>query len=521
MTRFIAIAAVLCACTPAGSGKVDGTNPSKTTPPTGTATGTATGSTTTPTTGDCSTDPTLTVDDFSIAPGPMSTAVELSVTLSASAFAAVQCVDDANPDEILFQESDAEGTEHTFQMLGMTPNTDYTCSAVPTCPTMAGPAATLSHATGQPQSDLRPLTVTVDPTLGMEGTWTLAPFSVSAFGGQTYLVIWDPDGRVRWWHALPPSVGMWVEARWHADRGEIVWGGGMSEEGRMRAVDLWDGETLAYAPVGWQQDWFHHDGKQLDDGRWMTLEIRENTDGADTWDGFGVRVWDPVTDVTDVDFDSQTLFDQGALGPPSTPFDNDPWHANWVDWNDASDGPEIVVSLCLSHQIASFDPNTGLAKWVLGSGEGWTVLDETGAPLGEDALPQCQHGLEIDANRTMLVYDNGETRGQSALQEWSVDPATMTVQRHWQWTEPGFYEPFLGDIDHIANDRYLATAATMFGVSELIEVDRPTGLVASRMSLDAGGATYRSERYDGCTFFDSVRYCDDVAERHAEVQHLF
>ncbi len=95
-----------------------------------------------------------------------------------------------------------------------------------------------------------------------------------------------------------------------------------------------------------------------------------------------------------------------------------------------------------------------------------------------------------------------------------VVPARSAATR-LSWTT--WQEDFLGDIDDLGNDRVLLTQAGF--TSEIVEVDRATGDVASRMTF-TGGNTYRSERYMGCDFFDSVRYCEDLATRFAEVETL-
>lgn len=250
----------------------------------------------------------------------------------------------------------------------------------------------------------------------------------------------------------------------------------------------------------------------------MSLEIRNNTRGGEDWDGFGIRTHDPLTGIVDFEFDSQTLVDAGLLEVPSF-FDNDPYHANWVDWGETAAGPEVYVSLCLSWQIVAIDVTTGDAAWLLGRGLGWSVIDEFGDPLPEDALPQCTHGLEITGERQLLVYDNGQARNVSSGAEWLIDPGTMTAQRLWTWTEPGWSEDYLGDIDDLGNDRVLITQASHASTNVIVEVDRLTGGIASRMTF-TGGQTYRTERYDGCDFFDSVKHCETLATRHAEVAPL-
>ncbi|MCB9684604.1 MAG: aryl-sulfate sulfotransferase [Alphaproteobacteria bacterium] len=466
----------------------------------------------------CLEDAGLTVTSFTAAAGPITTQVELTVDLSASAMVAARCISDSESDQVFLVESDAAGTHHVLRMSGLVPNMDWTCTAAPTCPTSAGPAASTTYHTDVPPNALRPLDVTIDPVLGMTGAWTLAPYAQSAFGA-AWLVIWGPDGRARWWSALPNGVGKWVEARYHPEDDKIVWGGGMDADGRVRILDMWDGVTYAFAPNGWQQNEFHHDGKRIRDGRLMTLEIRRNTRGTQSWDGFGLRLIDPTTNQVDWEYDSQVAADAGDLAPGGG-FNSDPWHANWMDVADTVDGPEVYVSLCLSQQMIAIDMTNRRTKWVLGTGLGWNVIDAQGRNLGDSALPQCQHGLEVSDDRHFLVYDNGYDRGHSEAQFWFIDPSTMTAQRLWRWQEAGWFERYMGDIDDLGNNRVLITEASESNRADIVEVDRTTGNVASRMSFANGGYTYRSDRYDGCAFFDSAKDCDALATRSAALDAL-
>jgi len=332
-----------------------------------------------------------------------------------------------------------------------------------------------------------------------------------ASGISTHVVVWDDLGRVRWWYLTPGGVGLDIEALL-TPQGTVVWGGGFTSEGRVREVDLWGDELYAFAPAGWQQTLFHHDAKQLVDGRLLTLEIRDNQRGNDTWEGFGIRAHDPATGLVSIDIDSQRYVDEGRLEVPPG-WDDDPYHANWVDLS--PDGSKVYVSLCFAQQILALDAVTGDLLWQAGPGLGWSTVDTAGAPVPEGALPQCQHGLEVLGDDHFLVYDNGQNRNESAASEWIFDAVSRTAELQWAWTEPGWSEPFLGDIDDLGNDRVLITQATFFGPSQVIEVDRASGQIASRLSFDNGGLTYRAERYDACELFSDATACGELGARHA------
>ena len=123
--------------------------------------------------------------------------------------------------------------------------------------------------------------------------------------------------------------------------------------------------------MDWQTTSFHHDGKRLPKGDAITLEEREDSSGTDTWEGFNIRVFDPITDVVKYEVASQPLVDSGALPIPA-PNRDDPYHANWVSMVQTQDGPEIYVSVCDQRTILAIDPVTNDALWQLGVGRGWT-----------------------------------------------------------------------------------------------------------------------------------------------------
>jgi hypothetical protein len=464
----------------------------------------------------CSADPALAITSLTPTPGQFSTLLEVQLELSSAAQAAVQCTLDTDPQEIFFAESTEASTSHTLRLSGLVPRETYSCSAAPICP--EGAAQAFEYETEAAPQDLRQLAVELDPALGMEGAWTVAPFSLGPFFDQTWIVAWGPDGRPRWWWPLPVGVGIWIEARYDVEAGEFVWGGGFDDQGRIRTIDLWDGETYAWAPPGWEDLTFHHDGKRIDDGRLMTLEIRDNSEGYADWDGFGLRIHDPATGAVDFEYDSQRGVDEGYLRTAGGFQDTDPYHANWMDWKETDRGPEIYVSLCFEYQILALSATTGDMLWQLGPGLGWTVQDALGAPLSDDDLPQCQHGLEV-SGETFLIYDNGWERAESSVAEWHIDAEQKIATRLWTWTD-GWYEFALGDADWLPGDRVLVTKASQFGLGSIVEVDKATGQVANQMSLDQGGYTYRAERYAGCDLFTSVRECESLATRYSEVEAL-
>ncbi|MCB9688654.1 MAG: aryl-sulfate sulfotransferase [Alphaproteobacteria bacterium] len=453
---------------------------------------------------------------MTVAPGPLTNQLALTVDLASPAAVAAWCFADDAPDDEHLVEVTTPSTHHELRVMGLLSNTAYTCRVAPTCPT-GGPAVEVHHATTAPSVRLPVLDVEVDATLGMTGTWTLGPWQAN-LGAPTWLVIWGPDGRPRWWWRLDPGVQIGVEALLEPGTTTILYGGGEDPDGAPTLVDLWEGTVWRATPPSWGSDQYSHDTKRLPDGRILTLQYVPNRQGARTWLGFGIRVLDPATSTVDVQLESQRYVSEGLLPPGDG---DEPYHANWVDWKDTPAGPVVYVSLYREQRIWALDATTGDLLWDLGAGRGWTVLDENGDPLPDGALPQGQHGLEVDGDR-LWVYDNGVQRLQSRAERWHVDATTHTATREWVWTEPGWYEPVVGDIDVLPGGRVLLTQGTLgTGRQRITEVDLATGQVASRMSTDALLDTgYRSERYDGCALFASVAACPALRTRLDEVRPL-
>ncbi len=508
---------------------VETDTPTETSVPTG-----DTADTTPPTS--CEEDPSLTVQ-ATAAGGQVPNQIALTVTTSSPAVVAATCTNDADLAEVHLAESEGARQSHELRFMGLLQDTSYTCRAVATCPESSAPSAPVTHRTGAASSELPQLGVQVDPSLGMTGYYTLAPWledGCAHFQSKAWLVMWDQRGRARWWWPMPGYMD--VEAHYDPATRRIGWGGGTHPAGGYNEIDLWTGTVYEASLPDWDGNKFSHDGYRESTDRVVTLQLVDNHDPANptrVWDGFGIRAIDPTdADAITFQFDSQQMVEDAQLAVPPAGF-KDPYHANWVKWFESPRGPELYVSLCFSQQIVAIDGDDGSVLWQLGVGKGWTVLDADGDPIDETQLPQCQHGVDVLGDGRFLVYDNGQIRGQSSVSEWSIDGVAKTAQRVWYWTEADWSEPFLGDADDLGNDRVLLTQGSVgcperlepgeeLNYSRITEVDRATGRVASRLVLpELIHGTYRSQRIDGCEIFADAQACPAVAERITALAPLF
>ncbi len=480
----------------------------------------------------CAEDPRLHVTGMTVEPGNINTQKAITVTLDRAATVAVRCTMDADPDEVHLLESATPGTEHTLRFSGLLPDSDYTCEAVATCPTLVGAPATTTFTTG-PRPGLFPeATVTIDPKLGMTGAFTLMNYRFGGCPGNTdpWAVAYDPLGKIRWWKQLPQGITGDIEVLWHPEDDAIVWGGGYDPAGRPHVSPMWGPDTYAsenlpYALSGT----FHHDAKRLADGRILSLEEVHNSRGPLQWKGFLVRLHDPVSGRVDLDIDSQRFVDSGDLRTPLDP-GIDAYHANAIEYFTEPGGPDrLYVSLCFDRSIISVDPATGDLRWRLAQRSGWEVVGPTGLRLPDSTLPECQHGIDILGDDHLLIYDNGQLRGASQILDLTVDAANQRVTVNWQWDEDPWYEDTLGDVDDLGNGRVLVDRAhpecwsrSPGSRTDVLEIDRATDAIAFRLELpEATDASYRAQRYDGCEFLPGTRFCAETTSRLEELAPLF
>lgn len=444
--------------------------------------------------------------------------VAIDVQTSIDGAVAVRCVSASDPSDVHLVE-DARGTQHTFDLGGLLVSDHYTCTAAAVCP-QASASRSFEIDTGPAPDELVPVEVSTDPGLGMTGAYTL--FNLEVCGGKyDWLHVVDPRGRTRWWHPMPLVNDLGVEARYTADK-RFVWGGGFTKLGRAREVDVFAGEVYDSATTltDYESTVFHHDAKQLADGRLMTLETETNWKDGVSFEGFAVRVHDPVGKTLSWEYSSQAAVDEGTLTPGDR--SGDVWHANWADVIVEDGVDKLYVSLCDISTVVKIDPLAGRVEWKLGKDGDFTLLDPLGSALPGTEFSSCQHGLEVEGNR-ILFYDNGWVRHVSRVAEYEIDTTAMTATLLWTWTD-GWYMCCLGDVDWLPSRRVLVNQARLGCGSvptTIVEVVPETGQVASTMTLRATDSSYRAERIDGCALFANAATCPAIATRLDELAPVF
>jgi hypothetical protein len=452
-------------------------------------------------------------------------------------------------------------------LLGLKPSTTYTVTV-----TLDDLSGTGSFNTGPLPDDMPPIEVSQAGEGMAEGLtlFDVIPLSLGEPSGPTedgYLIAVDGDGDVVWYYRQTHSI---QDVR-RTDSGNLLF---VHHETGVRMLDVldnalveWSGTTgLDMAPedghgrpyagedaIRVDTDQMHHEVIEAPNGNLITLS-RELAvvdgfsepvcDGEEEFEGS----YEVVTD-TIVEFDSETgdVVNEWSLFDMVDPLDTlekvrpsefcsqylaDVYPAFAAkDWTHANavvldvERNALLVSVRHLDQIYAIryqDDDEGPAGeliWRLGEGGDFTLLE------GEWFLHQ--HAPEVLDDGSIMVYDNGNERPGTSLEDpdelpysravqYVIDESSMTARQVWEnrLDSPGdaVYAPFVGDADLLDNGTVLIThgglldppAHTPFaeGVmvwARIVEVDYGTGNVLFDLTVkdpngEANWIVYRAER---------------------------
>jgi hypothetical protein len=178
--------------------------------------------------------------------------------------------------------------------------------------------------------------------------------------------------------------------------------------------------------------------------------------------------------------------------------------------------------------VLAFDEATGDYLWKFGPGGDFTLVDPSGTPLPDSEYQAWQHGLDFDGT-TMLVYNNGVDIGQSSVIAFELDVATLTATKLWEWTEPDWYQAYLGSVDWLPSGNVLigmghpeCFATNPGDTSTIVEIDPVTGDKLWELKhADIDVEMYRSDWADACELFANAKYCDSVGSRIDALENAF
>jgi hypothetical protein len=337
------------------------------------------------------------------------------------------------------------------------------------------------------------------------------------------LLIYDQEGRIRWYWSIPDSTSPGIESRYLGD-GRILWGGGRSVGGVPEIVSLDHVIDRTEPFPGAGELMFHHDAATLSDGRLLALFETEPTDQGESYIGFGLTAFDPSSGRIAWEWDGQDGVEQGVLDRDGET--GDVFHANAFSWEQREDGDRIWVSLCDDYSVIAVEAASGQVLAKLGRFGDLDLYDREGAELDNLYHARCTHGIVAKDNR-VLVYDNGRAMDASRVTEYRVDLENGEATFWWSWTEPEWHEGTLGDADWIDDERVLVTqshnectAAPAYpgDRTAIVEVDVASNEVAWRLTFDDPHDTnYRSQSLSGCGLFSATTYCDETRARLMEL----
>lgn len=453
--------------------------------------------------------------------GPASTAVSLGfdvtpmprniqgrsllLTATPPAGVVVECTANVYNEVHRFERPEVAAV-HEIAWTGLLADTVYHCEAA----TLGHPATTASHAVRVGSLPREPALSGTGSSAASWGAWTVLLWDVRADLSR-HIVIVDPDGRLRWIYEIEagPLPGIEVTV---TEEGKVLAGGGPDYPPRLLSLSGDPEWVMPPLPDG---EAYHHDVELHGDE--IVALATETFSGTELeWIGFQVLGLGVPTGDTRWRVSSAHAVEAGDLMPGSTPGE-DVYHANAVSMID----DHLTVSLAQSNQIIRLDAGSGEALWQLGAGLDFQLLDPAGVPVLDDAAWfYGQHDPEWHGDR-VLMLDNGTTplrepRYSRAL-ELEVDPAAGTARILWEWRDPGWFSPIMGDADRLPNGNVLLSRPRCYTCpssvrSSIVELDPATDEVVWRLDfLDDTDSLYRAERVDGCALFDHAGYCDALA----------
>lgn len=438
------------------------------------------------------------------------------------------CTSPDDPEELHLVESTEASDAHTLVLRGLLANTAYDCEVHAGC---GGPSTPVAFTSGVPEG-VPQLSATRTPGTEMSGAYTLFNTQDGCGGNMAWVMIADPEGRVRWMYPVGTDLVTDLDATL-IDPNTVHIGGGwgifqesQSNRGVFRTIDL-SGRVLVERELPDFGLGFNHQSTPLADGSYLSLTASVDSLGNHDWTGIGVEQWSPASGLIWT-WDSQGLVDDGTLEePPGFEF-FPPYHANSVEFVTDSEGDAMWLSNFGTEELWRIDRASGALTAVFGPDGDFTLRDVAGNPLPDSEYPYVQHGPDYTTDGRVLLYDNGDGRpggDYSRVAEYRLDLETREATLLWFWTEPGWFDPIIGDADYLPNGNVLVTQGynrclfqTNDDVSELVELTPPDTVVWKLTWPSDSHAVYRSQRYDGCDVFGNARYCPSVADRIAELE---
>ncbi len=350
---------------------------------------------------------------------------------------------------------------HRVLVFGMHAETAHQLQAISGAGARKARSATLEYTTGKlplhvPRAEL----ITLDRRRAQQG-WTLMTLSAGTRGGGAVTmdpefvptaVMYDMEGRPVWYreHGLP-RVG---DARYFDGR-VLVASMGSIHEPKYTAVEadlsgrvVWNGPRQ---PLDTVHRHHHHHFQRLARGTYLTL--RNNV----------VRkvMGDVIVEMAAGHQQVWTWSSLDHIRPDMARWDGKTVH-DYTHGNSLHhDRDQGVVYYNARHQDAVYkiDLATGKVLWKLGAGG-----DFAKDPAAKTPWFLKAHGVEVQPNGDVLLYDNGmKSRPFSRAVQYRLNEQQKTARIVWQYDgkpDQGWVTYYWGDADRLPNGNTLICAGT-------------------------------------------------------------
>lgn len=395
-----------------------------------------------------------------------------------------------NGTEVFLRDADESPIGYTGFLWGLRELTDYTAIAEADFGAQTVLSDEVAFSTGPVPAGLSTRNIVVHDTARAHKGLVILPMSTDQ-DEQIYVGI-NPEGEVRWYYFT----------------GAI----GARAGGDLKVLP--DGRLLVFRINGFQviEPWgevifdadgeYHHDLEPMPNGHFLALRhadtnvfvpptgINEDIESdmiveADE-NGQTVREWF-LHDHLD------TSYWPSSLSLNGTPLD---WsHANALVWDE--DNSRILMSVRHLSWVIAIDWPSGDVLWRLGPGGDFTFSGT------DEQWNYNQHSPQIQADGTILLYDNGNDRPSaerySRAAIFDLDENAMTADLVWDHRISPRTN-VQGDADRLSNGNILACAGGVLSTGNPARIIEASGDAASEivweLSLPDGESVYRATPID-------------------------
>jgi hypothetical protein len=389
------------------------------------------------------------------------------------------------------------GDSGRIATLGLLPNATYS-NTLEVYGAHGRIAEPFQFATGPLSAYLQAASITIKGSFG-PGYTLVSPILYT--GDSVLMVIFDSQGRVRWYREFPPGTGSAESKQQKNGHFTLAIGGSQGDDNVPETYDeiLPSGEVIAtYAPPSGEEmdahelietgtadapilhyfgytsrspfDFSSLGGPASGTGMGHQL-IRESPAGSvqllwDAWDHYTIQDWIEPTGV-----DPPEDFDH----PNSLAFDLD---------------SNYVVSFRHMGAIVKLNYQTGTRMWQIGGRQSQFTIEKD--PLG---FFSGQHSVRVLQNGNILLYDNGlrHTPPHTRAVEYAIDETKKTATMVWEYVpSPVIFTDAVGSVQRLKSGNTLVG----FGLAGQIHEVNAQGKVAGIgfYTLRQRGAFYRATR---------------------------